>query len=143
MTLPESRIVEMLVPRMDPNDAVAVEAHLRKLYAAITAPGFAEKNAHLIDMVVSFALEQRVSPEAISRQLRALGRFSVWDRLLDMTVPTFVVHGEADSLIPYENGVQLSGRIPRAQLRSLPGVGHLIPLEAPLETFGAITDFFS
>lgn len=143
MTLPESRIVEMLVPRMDPNDALAVEAHLRKLYAAITAPGFAEKNAHLIDMIVSFALEQRVSSEAISRQLRAIGQFSAWDRLTDMTVPTLVVHGEADSLIPYENGAQLSRRIPGARLRSLPGVGHLVPLEAPFEAFGAITDFFS
>jgi len=143
MTLPESRIVEMLVSRVDPNDAVAVEAHLRKLYGAITAPGFAEKNAHLIDMIVSFALEQRVSSDAIMRQFRAVGRFSAWDRLPDITVPTLVVHGEADSLIPYENGEQLSRRIPGARLRSLPQVGHLVPLEAPFETFGSITDFFS
>ncbi|MBK9260376.1 MAG: alpha/beta fold hydrolase [Polyangiaceae bacterium] len=143
MKMPESRIVEMLVPRVDPTDASAVEAHLRRLYAAITAPGFAERNSHLIDMIVSFALEQRAEPDAVARQLRAVGRFSSWDRLPDLNVPTLVVHGDADPLIPYENGEELSRRIPGARLRSLPRVGHLVPLEAPLETFGSIVDFLS
>jgi 3-oxoadipate enol-lactonase len=143
VTMPDSRLVEMLVPRIDPNDSAAVEAHLRRLYTAITAPGFAEKNAHIIEMVVSFALEQRVASEAIARQLRAVGRFSAWDRLSDVRVPTLVLHGDADPLIPYENGVELSRRIPGARLRTLPNVGHLVPLEAPFETFGAILDFLS
>lgn len=143
MKMPESHIVEMLVPRIDPEDKVAVEAHLRKLYGAITAPGFAEKNGHLMDMVLSFALEQRIAPDAVVRQLRAIGRFSSWDRLPDMRVPTLVVHGEADTLIPYENGANLSQRIPGARLRTLPNVGHLVPLEAPLETYGSILDFLS
>ena len=143
MVVPDSRIIEMLVPRMDPNDGVAVEAHLRKLYAAITAPGFAEKNGHLIDMIVAFGLEQRISAEAMTRQLRAVGRFSSWDRLPEVNIPTLVLHGDADPLIPFENGVNLSRRIPGARLRALPNVGHLVPLEAPLETFGAILDFLS
>lgn len=143
VTMPDSRIIEMLVPRIDPNDKAAVEAHLRRLYAGITAPGFAEKNGHLIDMIVSFALEQRVASDAVARQLRAIGKFSAWDRLPDIRVPTLVVHGEADPLIPYDNGVGLSRRIPGAQLRPLPNVGHLVPLEAPFETFGSIMDFLS
>lgn len=143
MIVPESQIVEMLVPRMEPHDDSAAEAHLRQLYAAITAPGFAEKNGHLIDMVVAFGLEQRVAPDAMVRQLRAVGRFSAWDRLPELNVPTLVLHGEADPLIPFENGVELSRRIPGARLRSLPNVGHLVPLEAPFEAFGAILDFLS
>jgi 3-oxoadipate enol-lactonase len=143
MKMPETSIVEMLVPRVDPRDAAAVEAHLRRLYAAITAPGFAERNAHLIEMIVSFGLDQRPEPDAIARQLRAVGQFSSWDRLPDLNVPTLVVHGEADPLIPHENGEQLSRRIPGARLRSLPRVGHLVPLEAPFETFGSIVDFLS
>lgn len=141
MKMPESRIVEMLVPRIDPTDMAAVEAHLRRLYAAITAPGFAEKNGYLIDMIVSFALEQRAASDAVARQLRAVGKFSSWDRLPEAKIPALVVHGEADPLIPYENGVELSRRIPGAKLRSLPNVGHLVPLEAPFETFGSILDF--
>lgn len=141
MKMPESRIVEMLVPRIDPTDMAAVEAHLRQLYSAITAPGFAEKNGYLIDMIVSFALEQRVASDSVARQLRAIGKFSAWDRLPDAQVPTLVIHGDADPLIPYENGVALSERIPGAKLRTLPNVGHLVPLEAPFETFGSILDF--
>lgn len=143
MKMPESHIVEMLVPRIDIDDKVAVEAHLRKLYASITAPGFARKNSHLIDLILSFALEQKIDPDAAVRQLRAIGRFSSWDRLPELNVPTLVVHGEADTLIPYENGANLSRRIPGARLRTLPNVGHLVPLEAPIETYGSILDFFS
>jgi len=141
--MPESWLVELLAAPVDKDDAAAVDAHLRRLYAAITAPGFAEKNPHLIDMVVSFALDQAPASDVVARQLRAVGRFSSWDRLPDVAVPTLVVHGDADPLIPYENGEMLSRRIPGARLRSLPRVGHLVPLEAPLETFGAIVDFLS
>jgi len=143
MKMPESKIVEMLVPRVDPQDTAALETHLRRLYAAITGPGFADKNAHLIDMIVSFGMEQRVGTDALARQLRAVGRFSAWDRLPEMAVPTLVVHGEEDPLIPHENGELLSRRIPGARLRSLPRVGHLVPLEAPFETFGSIMDFLT
>lgn len=142
-TMPESRIVEMLIPRVDSKDPVAVEAHLRKLYAGITAPGFAEKNGYMIDMIVAYALEQRIESEAMARQLRAVGRFSSWDRLPDVNVPTLVIHGDADPLIPYANGEALAQRIPGARLRSLPNVGHLVPLEAPFEAFGSILDFLS
>ncbi len=141
--MPEPPIVELLVPKVDPDDPVAVEAYLRTLYAAITAPGFVEKNQHLIEMVISFALAQRMSPQAMARQVGAVSRFSSWDRLTEVQTPTLVVHGDLDPLIPYYNGELLHRRIPGAQLRTLVGVGHLVPLEAPLETFGAIVDFLS
>ncbi len=51
--------------------------------------------------------------------------------------------GDVDPLIPYENGETIARRIPGARLRTLRGVGHLIPLEAPLETYGALLGFLS
>lgn len=141
--MPDAKLVELLVARVDPNDPGAAEAHLRKLYGAITGPGFAEKNGHLIDMAVTFALEHRIDSESIARQLRAISRFSSWDRLPEWSIPALVLHGDADPLIPHENGELLAQRIPGARLRSLPGVGHLVPLEAPFETFGTLMDFLS
>jgi len=114
---------------------------MRALYQAITAPGFADAHPELIEMSVAFALENPVTREGLMRQIGAIGRFSTWDRLPGLKVPTLVLHGDADPLIPHENGVILSQRIPGAKLRTLPGVGHLVPLEAPAETFGAISAF--
>lgn len=124
-------------------DGTAGPDGMRALYQAITAPGFADAHPELIEMTVAFALEHPVSREGLVRQMGAIGRFSTWDRLPHVKSPTLVLHGDADPLIPHENGVILAQRIPGAKLRTLPGVGHLVPLEAPAETFRAITSFFA
>ena len=41
------------------------------------------------------------------------------------------------------NGELLAARIPGAKLQIIPGVGHLVPMEAPRETFTAIQQFFA
>lgn len=43
-------------------------------------------------------------------------------------VPTLVLHGEADALIPVASSRALAGAIPVAQLITYPGVGH-VPME--------------
>lgn len=39
-------------------------------------------------------------------------------------VPTLVIHGDADSIVPYDMGVTLSQTIPDAKLLTVPGGGH-------------------
>ena len=48
-----------------------------------------------------------------------------------ITQPTLVIHGTQDRVIPYANGEILAGRIPRARLAPMEGVGHLPYLEEP------------
>ncbi len=45
--------------------------------------------------------------------------------------PTQIIWGEADKVAPLRTGQLLARRLPRAELRSLPGVGHTPMLEAP------------
>ena len=42
-----------------------------------------------------------------------------------------VVHGAEDPLAPPANGRRLAELIPVARYVELPGVGHLVPYEAP------------
>ncbi len=51
--------------------------------------------------------------------------------LAGVTVPVVVVTGEEDRLIPPAQAEELAKAIPGARLVSLPGAGHLPPLEAP------------
>src|SRR4051812_47643792 len=53
------------------------------------------------------------------------------DRLAQLAVPTLVVHGEEDRLVPAANGKRLSERIPGARLLTLPGAAHLYPTDTP------------
>jgi pimeloyl-ACP methyl ester carboxylesterase len=42
-------------------------------------------------------------------------------------VPTLVVHGDADRLVPLENGVATAEAIPGARLEIVEGMGHDYP----------------
>lgn len=140
-TMPKPELAEALLSMADLGDRETAPRKLRALYEAITAPSFAQKSADLLDMAVAFALESPAKPAGLLRQFRAIGTFSIWDRLPDVQTPTLLLHGDSDPLIPTANGIALSRRIPNAELKILPSVGHLIPLEAPFETYGAILGF--
>jgi len=47
------------------------------------------------------------------------------DRLGTLRVPTLVIHGELDQLIPADNGRILAAAIPGAKLAMLPGAAHI------------------
>ncbi|GAB3973252.1 hypothetical protein GCM10029978_052180 [Actinoallomurus acanthiterrae] len=48
-------------------------------------------------------------------------------RVGDIALPTLVVHGTDDPLLPFEHAVALAGEIPGAQLLPLRDVGHQMP----------------
>jgi len=52
-------------------------------------------------------------------------------RLHRIDVPTLVVHGSKDRMIPVENGQMLAAGIPGARLLELEDSGHLYPTEVP------------
>ena len=53
--------------------------------------------------------------------------------LPEIDVPTLVVAGAEDALIPVDSQVALSTTIRGAKLEVVPGAGHLTPLERPAE----------
>jgi 3-oxoadipate enol-lactonase len=47
------------------------------------------------------------------------------DRLHDLMMPTLVIHGETDQLVPSENGRIIARAIPRARLAMIPHASHI------------------
>lgn len=78
------------------------------------------------------------------RQRLAMGAQPPWaGRLGDIAVPTVIVHGDEDPVVPVESGRRLAELIPGADLRVVPGMGHQQPpeldeffVEATLATAG-------
>jgi pimeloyl-ACP methyl ester carboxylesterase len=62
-------------------------------------------------------------------------------RLREVALPTLVVHGREDGVIPLEMGERLSRGIPGARLVVLDGVGHLPPEEAPEASLAPVLEF--
>lgn len=64
-------------------------------------------------------------------QLEAAMSFSRFDSLGEIRHPTLVLHGDADQIVPVENGRILAERIEGAAVEILPGAGHIYPTDAP------------
>lgn len=74
---------------------------------------------------------------AVAEEFERIGKES-YDRL---TIPTLVVWGEADSMIPLANAQQLVAAIPGARYGGIPGVGHTCQIEAPKEFVAIVGPF--
>lgn len=58
----------------------------------------------------------------------AVARTPPWrSRLAAVTVPTLVVHGTEDPILPFPHGQALAAEIPGARLEAMDGVGHELP----------------
>ena len=67
----------------------------------------------------------------IMAQLRAISEHDTRSRLGQLALPTLVIHGTLDQMIPVANGRTLAELIPAARLEIFDGVGHLFFWEQP------------
>jgi pimeloyl-ACP methyl ester carboxylesterase len=56
-------------------------------------------------------------------------------------VPTLVVGGRDDQLMPVGTARELAGRIPGAQFTLIPEAGHVTPLEQPIALSRVVGEF--
>jgi len=74
------------------------------------------------------ALDRAYHPIGFMRQLQAIvAAPSRLGRLESLTMPALVIHGDADILVPVENGRNVAAAIPGALLLEIRGMGHDIP----------------
>lgn len=74
----------------------------------------------------------RNTPPAILRgDYVACQDFDVRDRLDRIAVPALVITGAGDAMVKPKFGVTLAEGIPNATLITIPGAGHMVPLEQP------------
>jgi pimeloyl-ACP methyl ester carboxylesterase len=87
------------------------------------------------EAVLTFLEDRAVEPhsaaELASRAAAMAAPFSIWDDLGRLSVPTLVITGEADQLLPPANSRRLADRIPGARLVLVEGGGHLFFMEQP------------
>jgi pimeloyl-ACP methyl ester carboxylesterase len=85
------------------------------------------------------AVDRSFSPDGGLRQLAAIiaapERTAALGRL---SVPTLVIHGESDPLVPPENGRQTAAALRNARLIMIPGMGHALPEEVWPQVVDAI-----
>lgn len=103
---------------------------------------FIGKNPDFVEIVVQRFFRHPISREAYTRQLIAIQDFNVHDRLRRIEVPTLILHGRKDVLIPPENGSILANAIPKAKLVYFEKSAHVLA-EEMREVLSLLTDFLT
>ena len=96
-------------------------------------------DAEKVSQLLTQSWQRGVSAAGMSRQLAAILASS--DRTSDLTkvqIPTLVVHGEIDPLLPLACGIATAKAIPNAKLVTYSGMGHTIPQEIQMEVLTEI-----
>ena len=128
------RVLEVLAARA----TMPVEEGIRAM-----APFIYDSSTPAERVEEDLAIRRRTYPstESYNAQLVAIRAFESCGRLSEITVPTLVVHGESDQLVPPENGVMLAQLIPGARLVLLPSASHIFPTDQPDAAHDAILSF--
>jgi pimeloyl-ACP methyl ester carboxylesterase len=84
----------------------------------------------------------RANRATARRQLLAIAGHEAEDRLRGLRVPTLILSGDRDRLVPVENSRRLGQLIPGARLVELPGAGHAFPFERPDHTVAELAGHF-
>jgi 3-oxoadipate enol-lactonase len=74
-------------------------------------------------------------------QIAAIARHDTRDRLQELEgMPTTVIHGEEDALVPVAQGRRLAAAIPGARLVTIPACGHMMTTDAEDQTAAAVLE---
>lgn len=111
-----------------------------------TAPGWAEKNPGVIDEWVKWRIANPVEPVPYQAQM-AIGLALIPEaaafegQLSRLDVPTLILFGEHDKVVPPANASLLAGRIAKSKVVIFPDAGHFFPIEIPETAAQAIIEF--
>jgi len=95
----------------------------------VSAPKAAEQDAYATFLEI--AHQRAVAVPVVMAQAQAIIAHDTSARLPSLRMPTLVIHGTEDQMLPVQNGRMIASLIPGAQLEILDGVGHLFFWEQP------------
>jgi pimeloyl-ACP methyl ester carboxylesterase len=132
---PEAQAVLIRPPATDRAEAIANGVESARV---VGSPAYPAPQAE-IERRVAAKYDRGYRPAGILRQYAAI--IASPDRteaLHDVAVPTVVIHGEADPLVPPSGGQATAAAIPGAELLVIPGMGHDLPVQLWTQIIDAI-----
>jgi pimeloyl-ACP methyl ester carboxylesterase len=123
-----------------PTEYTAYIERYARVWKLLRGAGYAEDEA--LDLERAVRLHGRgINPAGVARQLAAiLASGSRKERLASLRVPTFVIHGDADPLVPVACGIDVARSVPHARLEVVEGMGHALPIRLWPRIVEAISD---
>lgn len=124
----EKHAIDALVAPIQSMEEESLVAHGLNIAKNIGSPGYPFDPEQQRERVL-LNMRRSVYPAGLPRQLAAIIDDGCRrSRLANVTVPTLVMHGEADPLVKLEAGEDTARHISGARLVTIPGWGHDLPL---------------
>jgi pimeloyl-ACP methyl ester carboxylesterase len=99
----------------------------------------------LVDDLMRLARKRRSDSAVLEWQRREVAwkglRTNYVNRLPEIAVPTLILHGDDDQLLPVAMAERAHHLIPNSRLEIIPDCGHLAPLEQPEAVNRALCEF--
>ena len=114
--------------------------------AVSTAPDWSEKNPGMIEEWVKWRVANPIDPAPYQAQM-AIGfglmpeAAAFENKLPRLNVPTLILFGAHDKVVPPENASLLAEKISGSKIVILPNAGHFFPIEVAEAASRTITDF--
>jgi pimeloyl-ACP methyl ester carboxylesterase len=123
---PKLRVWSLLMRRA-PNDREAYIAYFVRVFRMIGSPAYRLDDERMRELAAA-TYDRCHYPAGTARQLGAImASGSRTAALRELRVPTVVIHGESDPLVPLRAGLATARAIPGAELITIPGMGHDMP----------------
>jgi pimeloyl-ACP methyl ester carboxylesterase len=119
---------QMLLVTPPPTDREGYLEHALQTWQVLSGPGFVMDEDRIKERAGA-SFDRGLSPAGTARQLAAvITSGSRREALRSVRVPTLVIHGDADPLVPVECGKDTANAVPGAELMIIEGMGHDLPL---------------
>ncbi|MEO7548309.1 MAG: alpha/beta fold hydrolase, partial [Ramlibacter sp.] len=124
---PRAKVLRALLSRPQQPGEAGIVDHTVKLFKVIGSPAFPLDEAALRERIL-LGTRRNFHPAGTLRQMVAIAADSTRaNELGRLQMPTLVLHGKADPLVPFACGQDTARRIPGAQLFGIEGMGHDLP----------------
>jgi 3-oxoadipate enol-lactonase len=135
LTSPE--VMQRLAAGMSSGDrALAV----RTAWEVNVSPAYDAAHTDVFETFREIGMTRAVPVPVILAQMQACLAHDTSERLPRIALPTLIVHGTADQMIPVANAEIIHGLSPGSQLEILDGVGHLFFWEEPQRSAALVRD---
>jgi len=127
---PSMKVRSALISRpKDPKNLQSIVEHYVKLYRLIGSPGYPASDAYLNERL-GMSVRRSHRPQGTARQMVAIAADGNRTKLIErLKVPTQIIHGKQDPLVPVAAGIDLAAKIPGAKIDLIDGMGHDLPIE--------------
>jgi pimeloyl-ACP methyl ester carboxylesterase len=133
--------VAMLSAKPEGAEREQLIAHGMKLHTVIGGPGYPTDPAAM-RALVERNIDRRYYPQGAARHYLAVMASGPRVELLKtVKVPTLVLHGEDDPLLPVECGRDVAALVPGAKIETFPGWGHDVPEQMVPKLVASVSTF--